>query len=245
MGRTMAMIECNGCGESFEKAQSEINRNTRHFCSKKCYGKSMKAGKNVSCKVCDKTFYAQKFTLENGHGKYCSTACFGIGNNKSLENHPSWKGGKRTNIHGYVLTNRPDNHRAWKEGYVFEHIVIAEEVLGRELNDRECIHHINENKGDNRAENLFIFKTTGEHSAYHNRVAKEQVKEITKSNLKTYDESPNKSYHGTTHITGNCDHCGKEFSKPYYEYNKREIHFCDRICWAKYREQDRRVAFCL
>lgn len=70
---------------------------------------------------------------------------------------------------GYVMVYAPDNHRATAEGYVMEHILVAEEMLGRPLTDDECVHHINWIKDDNRTENLRVM-TKSEHMSYHMNV---------------------------------------------------------------------------
>ena len=61
----------------------------------------------------------------------------------------------------------PSHHRAWKNGCVYEHILIAEQKLGRELKDGECVHHIDENKRNNDPNNLMIFDTYENHIAFH------------------------------------------------------------------------------
>lgn len=61
----------------------------------------------------------------------------------------------------------PSHHRAWKNGCVYEHILIAEQKLGRELKDSECVHHIDENKRNNDPDNLMVFDTYENHIAFH------------------------------------------------------------------------------
>lgn len=71
------------------------------------------------------------------------------------ENHPRWKGGRTMTKDGYVLVKCPEHPRANPlTGYVFEHILVLEEKLGRPLEDGEISHHENENPSDNRPENL-------------------------------------------------------------------------------------------
>jgi hypothetical protein len=47
--------------------------------------------------------------------------------------------------------------RGGSSGYVFEHILVAEEILGRYLTPDETIHHRNGVRDDNRPENLELW----------------------------------------------------------------------------------------
>lgn len=53
-----------------------------------------------------------------------------------------------------------------KNDYVLLHRVVMENHLGRLLNTNEVVHHKNENKKDNRIENLEVL-TVSEHSRHH------------------------------------------------------------------------------
>jgi hypothetical protein len=51
----------------------------------------------------------------------------------------------------------PDHPRAGKGQYVFEHIIVMEERLGRHLLPHESVHHRNGIRDDNRPENLELW----------------------------------------------------------------------------------------
>jgi hypothetical protein len=51
----------------------------------------------------------------------------------------------------------PDHPRAGKGHYVFEHIVVMEEMLGRHLLPQESVHHRNGVRDDNRPGNLELW----------------------------------------------------------------------------------------
>lgn len=85
-----------------------------------------------------------------------------------MEKHPRWRGGRRINHNGYVEIRNHNHHRSRKNGYVFEHILVAEKMIGRKLFENEIVHHKNEIKTDNRPENLEVLKRSY-HTVLHSK----------------------------------------------------------------------------
>lgn len=84
--------------------------------------------------------------------------------NYRAEQSPNWKGGRLTNRAGYVLVYAPQ-HPAAKaaKGYVLEHRLVMEQVLGRRLKRTEHVHHINGDPADNRPRNLIVLSKRDHH----------------------------------------------------------------------------------
>jgi hypothetical protein len=65
---------------------------------------------------------------------------------------------KRKTKNGYVEVYMPEHPRAQKSGYIPEHRLVMEKVLGRLLEPHESVHHKNGRRTDNRPENLELWK---------------------------------------------------------------------------------------
>lgn len=75
--------------------------------------------------------------------------------------------GKQITTEGYVIIYNPNHPNATRDGYVPEHRLMMESVIGRYLTKTEIVHHINEIKTDNRPENLRLFSNASDHIRHH------------------------------------------------------------------------------
>lgn len=78
-----------------------------------------------------------------------------------------WKGGRSLDSDGYVLLKCPDHPQANRNGYVREHRLVMEKILGRYLDSEEVVHHIDGDKANNSPENLELHVSNGAHLRGH------------------------------------------------------------------------------
>lgn len=129
----------------------------RYFCSDSCKIKFFwKQGKYKNRKTWNK---GTKGVMQKNSGSF-------ISEKMTLDNHPLWKGGRIIDEKGYVRIRIGDNQ--WQ----YEHRFVIEKSIGRKLEKKEHIHHLNGDKSDNRIENLQLL-----HTSIHNKLhAKNQWK---------------------------------------------------------------------
>ena len=82
---------------------------------------------------------------------------------KSGPEHPGWRGGRTVDKAGYTLLYRPEHPNCNSNGYVREHRIVCEQILGRPLRREEVVHHKNDDPADNRPENLQVYDCNADH----------------------------------------------------------------------------------
>jgi len=86
-------------------------------------------------------------------------------------NKNNWRGGT-TEDNGYILVRKPQHFSARNNGYILRSRLVMEKLLGRELLPNEIVHHKNGITGDDRPENLRLFKSRKEHTSFHHKQRK-------------------------------------------------------------------------
>lgn len=111
------------------------------------------------CNECSKIYRPRRDT-----SNYCSNMCKWLHNGKNQgqdKDHEIWW----VNPRGY------EEGRIWRNGRVIRikrARWIMEQYLGRPLKPQEVVHHKNENKLDNRIENLEVIEH-GKHTTLHSK----------------------------------------------------------------------------
>ena len=108
-------------------------------------------------------------------------------------------------LNGYRVVYCPSNPMSYKsgcwKGYVYEHRKVYYDFTGKEVGNREHVHHLNGNKNDNRFQNLILL-SDGDHAKLHiwlNSGA---------SGLETTRENGENCWKSSVDNLNFCVHCG-------------------------------------
>lgn len=83
------------------------------------------------------------------------------GRGSPMEANFFWNGGRRIDEDRYVMVKAPKHPYATADGYVREHRLVMERVLGRYLRPEEVVHH--KRGRSNHPDNLEVFASQADH----------------------------------------------------------------------------------
>jgi len=106
------------------------------------------------------------------------------------------------------MLKKPEHPNAMNTGYILEHRLVASEMLGRPLRQKEQVHHRNDKRDDNRPENLQVL-THKQHRLIHARRG---------------PAHPN--WTPERHLQKTCPSCSRIFVKPGVLDQK----YCSKTC---------------
>jgi len=86
-----------------------------------------------------------------------------------MEKNPKWKGGVIYDKDGYKLIKNHEHESSNSHGYVREHVLICEAILGKKIPSKAMVHHIDGNKSNNNNNNLVLCENDEYHKLLHIR----------------------------------------------------------------------------
>jgi hypothetical protein len=178
--------KCLSCGEELTRKVFKSGKKERpcafkkrKYCSVQCRAKAKQGSRRpieVGRKISQAKMGKLRGDYETQYGKERASEI-----KKKLSTahrnikHWNSKGGRVIEpSKGYVLVKSHDHPYKGANEYVREHRLVMERHIGRHLLPTEIVHHINNDRTDNRIENLMLFSSNSEHAKHHGRIKKEK-----------------------------------------------------------------------
>lgn len=180
--------KCLRCGNEFKVPQCRAKE--AKYCSQKCHYEDERPSAKIwrLCERCGKPFQTWPAWERKGSGKYCSFSCYNDVPKKPHfgEENSNWKGGRTLHSGGYVYVASAGHPFRSNGAYVFEHRLVMEEYLKQNdphnkalieiggnlyLSPDYDVHHRDENRQNNKIENLLVL-TKSDHKRLHESLKK-------------------------------------------------------------------------
>lgn len=159
-------IKCAVCGSSAWKPAAWLRRVATPTCSRECNG---------ALRGAEWAAHAHK-----GRESWTAESEAALKARMTGESNPAWKGGLTYRNRKGAYAHQPIKYvrcpdqmlpMARSDGYVMEHRLVVALTVNRPLTRKECVHHINHDATDNRAENLMLFANNAQHKAFEHGAA--------------------------------------------------------------------------
>ena len=138
-------------------------------------------------------------------------------NTKKGLNHPMWNGGIKKTVSNYNFIWNPNHPNSNSDNYVYEHVLIMSNFIGRPLKKGEIVHHIDGNRQNNNINNLQLM-TNKEHMRLHH------LKDM--SNRICFKCKSNETYRW------------KNTNRPLWHYIDKKL-YCN-TCYCRYKKLERK-----
>lgn len=146
---------------SLRKPFERRDKQNRQRCANRYYNE-------MPCSVCSAEHLVDRNNKKTQSRFFCSAKCRA----QAVAAPDGSKKNKRGRTADSHILVKCGNHPAAKKGFVPEHRLVMESMLGRYLSPEERVHHINCIKSDNRPENLVLCKDDREHFLAHGSLNK-------------------------------------------------------------------------
>lgn len=152
---------CEQCGDYVYFPRHALDK--WRFCSKTCYDTwQARNAVTLTCEFCNGTVRLSRSLVEGSGGRsyrrqFCSKTCEGMAKIKRpLDWNHNGKPG-RLDEDGYVWIWEPEHPASSSyRGWLQQHRLVAEAMIGRRLTSEDEVNHINRIKHDNTPSNLEV-----------------------------------------------------------------------------------------
>ena len=153
------MAICLYCEKEFQPIAANVKKGMGKYCSRECGYASKR--RVLLCSLCGKEFSRRKSYTPKSKTVFCSADCRtkSMLSRKFLGLVDGYRVYERSNGYASIVLGRS------KEKLL--HVYFMEKHLNRSLVKNEHVHHINQNKLDNRLENLQLVSDCGGHQREH------------------------------------------------------------------------------